>query len=170
MRPLKPCVTVVFVLIVLFTGTAASEVNAASVQESVPGGGGFIVPANGAHIRYTVNAVRHRDGRVTGQFELHAETATGEFLARTHVRITCFTITGNIARIGGIVFRSNINPPGTPGFITVVDNGEGNDAPADLLSLPATGPGTDIEHCDTGLPRELFPIETGNVQIRPSGL
>ena len=140
------------------------------VQESVTGNASFVVPANGVHVRYTVNAVRHRDGSVTGHFELDAETATGEFLAHTHVRITCFTVTGNIARIGGIVVRSNFNPPGTPGFITVVDNGEGADAPPDLASLPGTGPGTDVTHCTTGLPRELFTVDAGNIQIRPSGL
>ena len=147
-----------------------STVQAETPQESVTGHAEF-TGATGAHARYSVNAIRHRDGRVSGEFEFHVETATGDFLLRSHVTITCFTVTGNIARIGGFVDRSSGigAPPGTEGFITVVDNGEGaNDVP-DLASPTGIGPGTAQARCDAGLFRPLFPVERGNIQVRPTG-
>jgi hypothetical protein len=152
-----------------FLGTV-STVEAEAPQESVTGHAEFI-GATGAHARYSVNAIRHRDGSVSGEFEFHVETATGDFLLRSHVTITCFTITGNIARIGGFVDRSSGigAPPGTEGFITVVDNGEGANEVPDLASPTGIGPGTAFDHCDTGLFRPLFPIERGNIQVRPTG-
>ena len=60
--------------------------------------------------------------------------------------------------------------PDAEGFITLVDNGQGaNDAP-DLASPPGVAPGSAFAHCTTGLPRPLFPVDHGNIQIRPSGL
>jgi hypothetical protein len=118
-----------------------------------------------------LTAVRHKDGSVSGQFENHVENAaTGEFFLAAHVRITCFTINGNIARIGGVIERQTGIPaaPGTEGFITVVDNGEGGSASADLASPPGLGPAE--QHCESGFPRPLFPVERGTIQVRPSGL
>lgn len=127
--------------------------------------------ATGARARYSVNAIRHRDGRVSGEFEFHVESPTGAFLLRSHVTITCFTIFGNVAYIGGVVDRSSGigAPPGTEGYITVVDNGEGAHAVPDLASPTGIGPGSAQEHCDTGLSRPLFPVERGNIQVRPTG-
>lgn len=170
MSVLMTRITVVVLMLALVAlVSVVTGVDAQNVQESVTGHVGYVVPANGAHIRYSVNAVRHRDGTVSGEFELHATTATGAPLAHTHVTITCFTIAGNIARIGGVVDRSNFAPPGTPGYITVVDNGEGANDPPDLASSPNIGPGTDIAHCVTGFPQTLFSVDQGNIQIRPSG-
>jgi hypothetical protein len=139
--------------------------------ESVTGHAEFT--AAGFRFRYSVSAIRHKDGRVTGEFQNHVENATtGEFILRAHVQIVCFTITGNIARIGGIIERQEggVSMPGEEGFITVVDNGEGaNDVP-DLASPPAVGPDTAFTHCATGLPRPLLHVEHGNIQVRPSGL
>jgi hypothetical protein len=146
-------------------GGAVVEVAAQSVQESVTGDADFVNTVNGNHLRYSVNAIRHRDDSVSGEFEVHIDSPTGAFVLSSHVIITCFTITGNIARIGGIVDRSEGAgaPPGTPGFITVVDNGEGTNDLPDLASPPGVGAGT------MGLPRPLFPVERGNIQVRPSG-
>lgn len=97
---------------------------------------------------------------------------TGEFILRAHVAIVCFTIAGNVARIGGIIERQEGGAPlpdDPQGFITVVDNGEGADDPPDLASPPAVAPGSAFLHCTTGLDRPLFPVEHGNIQVRPSG-
>jgi len=86
-----------------------------------------------------------------------------------HVDIVCFTVTGNVARVGGIVERQvgGSTGPGAEGFITVVDNGEGSNGVPDLASPPGVAPGSALAHCTTGLPRPLFPIERGNIQVRP---
>jgi hypothetical protein len=159
-------------LVFLGLGGAFTQAVAQGVEESVTGHVEFVNTISGNLARYSVNAIRHRDGSVSGEFEIHVYSPTGEFLLSSHVSIVCFTITGNIARIGGIVDRSKGlgAPPGAEGFITVVDNGEGaNDLP-DLASGPGVGPGTAFAHCTTGLPRLLFTVDNGNIQVQPSGL
>jgi hypothetical protein len=147
--------------------------NAASSVESVTGHAEFVT-GTGLRFRYSLSAIRHKDGRVSGEFQNHVENATtGEFILRAHVGIVCFTINGNIARIGGTIERQEGGAPvvGMQGFITVVDNGEGavEDEP-DLASPPGVADGSAFAHCTTGLPRPLFPVEHGNIQVRPSGL
>jgi hypothetical protein len=144
------------------TGVAA----ASGVTESVTGHADFVT-ASGLHFSYSLSAIRHEDGSVSGQFENHVENAaTGEFILAAHVQILCFTINGNVARIGGVIERQFgiPAPPGTEGFITVVDNSEGDAASPDLASPPALG--SAVAHCETGLPRPLFPVEQGNIQVR----
>jgi len=138
-----------------------------SVQESVTGHAEFVT-ATGIRFKYSVSAIRHADGSVSGEFENHVENAaTGEFILMAHVDIVCFTVMGNIARIGGIVERQvgGVPQPGAQGFITVVDNGEGGQGLPDLASPPGVAPGSAFAHCATGLPRPLFPVEHGNIQV-----
>jgi hypothetical protein len=145
-----------------------TEANGAN-EESVTGHAEFVT-ATGIRFSYSLSAIRHRDGRVSGEFQNHVENAiTGEFILRAHVQIVCFTVSGNIARVGGLIERQEGGAPaaGQEGFITVVDNGEGADGVPDLASPPALG--SAFAHCDTGLPRPLFPIEHGNIQVRPFG-
>jgi hypothetical protein len=151
------------------------QANADSSVESVTGHAEFVT-ATGIRFSYSVNAIRHKDGSVSGEFQNHVENATtGEFILRAHVEIVCFTIAGNTARIGGIIERQKggaplpEDPRDRQGFITVVDNGEGADAPPDLASPPAVARDSAFEHCETGLFRPLFQIEHGNIQVRPSG-
>ena len=163
--------TLVLALAVVVSG-AGLVVAAPGEQESVTGHADFVT-SNGLRFSYSFSAIRHQDGSVSGEFENHVENAlTGEFILKAHVTIVCFTINGNVARIGGIIDRQSglPIPPGVApeGFITVVDNGEGHDAAPDLASPAALGP--PFQHCETGLPRPLFPLERGNIQVRPSGL
>ncbi|HJZ71732.1 MAG TPA: hypothetical protein VKE51_08310, partial [Vicinamibacterales bacterium] len=61
----------------------------------------FINPNNGNRVRYSVNAIRHRDGSVSGEVEAHLVTPAGD-ITSGHGTVICFTLVGNIARIGGI--------------------------------------------------------------------
>ena len=163
----------VVALLVLAVGAFASEATAESRPESVSGHAEFVNPISGSLTRYSVNAVRHRDGSVSGEFETRIETASGDFLLSAHVTIVCFTVTGNIARVGGVVDHSRgaAGLPGSEGFITVVDNGQGPNDPPDLASPSFVGgPGTAATHCTVGLSQPLFAVEHGNIEIRPSGL
>ena len=152
-----------------FSGPGA-EVGAQTAQESVTGHVEFVNLFNN-HVRYSVNAIRHRDGSVSGEAEEHVETAAGVFIRRGHGTVTCFTLNGNIARIGGIVDRTDAGvPPGTEFFLTVVDNGEGANDPPDMATSPASGsPGVAARHCTMGIERPIFMIDRGNIQVRPSG-
>jgi hypothetical protein len=147
------------------------EVAAQSEQESVTGHAEFVNLFNN-HLRYSLSAIRHRDGSVSGEVEEHAETAAGVFIRRGHGTVTCFTINGNIARIGGTVDRSSASnlPPGTEFFLTVIDNGEGANDPPDMATSPASGSiGVAARHCTNGFDRPIFTIDRGNIQVRPSG-
>ena len=141
------------------------------VQESVSGHVQFLNTTSGNTIRYSTHTVRHPDGTVTGEFEEHVYSSTGEFVRRTHGINICMTIVGNMARTGGIVTDGEgaAPPPGTEIFATVVDNGEGANDPPDLASPGGSGPpGTALAHCTVGFRRTLFPIQVGNVQVRPA--
>src|SRR2546428_654883 len=105
---------------VLLSGWSLPEVAAQSAEDSVTGHVEF-VSAAGTLDSYSVSAIRHRDGTVSGEAEEHVRTPAGDFVRSGHATIICFTITGNIARIGAIVDHSTTVPPGTEAFLTVVD-------------------------------------------------
>jgi hypothetical protein len=121
----------------------------------------------GAPQRMSFSAIRHRDGRVTGQFQIFSSQEPG---VRVHGIVTCLGIDGNLARLGGIVTRSS--PPGSegPAFWRVVDNGEGSNAPPDLSSdvFAFAPPELVEEFCAVGFDfPPLMPSLQGNIQVRP---
>jgi hypothetical protein len=64
-----------------------AKANAASSVESVTGHAEFVT-GTGLRFRYSLSAIRHKDGRVSGEFQNHVENATtGEFILRAHVGI-----------------------------------------------------------------------------------
>jgi hypothetical protein len=73
--------------------------------------------------RYSVAAIRHRNGSFSGEFEEKSEQDGGQ---RVHGAIHCFSIVGDTARIAGRVKKSNIDfgPPGSYVIWNVVDDGK----------------------------------------------
>lgn len=114
--------------------------------------------------RYSFVANREQDG-VVGQLQGHLKFF-GDNIP-VHADVTCFTIVGNKARVGGIITNSDPQFEGLLIIWTVEDNGEGNNAPApDRASQIVAG--NPAFHCAVGDPftsNVLFPLETGNVQI-----
>lgn len=123
---------------------------------------------------FTIAAVERQDGSVSGQFEMHLR----QLPVRIHGRITCIGVRGNAAWLGGVIqlIKGSFPGapdigPGTPIRIRVVDNGEGSNAPADLISglgtFTGASEGVELGYCDTK-PNQpaLFPLEAGNIQIR----
>ena len=116
------------IALVLSVGGAATAILAVSavtapamadsdVQESVTGHVDFVNPNSGNTVIYSLVAVRHANGTVSGEFEEEVYNAAGEFVRRTHGVHICLTITGNIARTGGVVTQSeNSVPVGTCEF------------------------------------------------------
>jgi hypothetical protein len=126
-----------------------------------------LVEFGGAPQRMSFSAIRHRDGRVTGQFQIFSSQEPG---IRIHGIVTCLGIDGNLARLGGVITRSS--PPGfeSAGFWRVVDNGEGHHAPPDLSSdlFAFTPPEIVEEFCAVGFDfPPLLPSPQGNIQVRP---
>jgi hypothetical protein len=117
------------------------------------------------------------NGRVEGRWQLLDFFADGSKEV-TRGRVTCFTVEadGRTARIGGIT-EAATNPVniGFDAIWTVVDNGEGANAPPDQatdlrygITLPL---GIAATHCEEGFPPEAFGTfgesVRANVQVRP---
>jgi hypothetical protein len=148
-----------------------SETLVADLKQSVTGHYQFVGINTGNDFKYSVAAIRHDDGSVSGEFEERVTLAsTGEFIRQTHGTVTCFQIVGNVARIGGLVDNAT-DPrflPGTEFRLIVVDNGQGASDPPDLGSNARFGfPGTAQAFCDAGTAFNLEPVQHGNVEVRP---
>jgi len=154
--------------------SASSALAAADEQQSATGHVDFF-GRNGAENRYSFSAIKRiqpatGETIVQGEVQYQSHRPDGTVID-AHGDVICLEIEGNVARVGGVADRSTGVPEGTPPFayFTVVDNGEGDDT-ADLASNLFTAPEqTVLAHCATGHvpPPPLFPILTGNVQVRP---
>lgn len=134
----------------------------------------FDFPGLSIRERYSFNAIRHPDGSVTGEWQLDDKILPlGEF--PFHGDVTCFTILpdNRTVWLGGTVERDRaFGGVGSDANWTVVDNGEGANAPADQATDLTTGfpPGAAANHCATGTGLTNIPlvdIVGGNVQVRP---
>ena len=144
---------------------------AADVKQSVTGHYQFVGINTGNDFKYSLSAIRHDDGSVSGEFEERVLlNSTGEFIRQTHGTVTCFQIVGNMARIGGLVDHAT-DPrflPGTEFRLVVVDNGNGASDPPDMGSNARFGfPGTAQAFCDAGTAFNLEAVQHGNVEVRP---
>jgi len=113
------------------------------------------------------NASKRADGRVTGQARMDRKDAE----VSINIRVTCMSVVGNTAWIGGIIDNQagDIAVDGTVSYFYVIDNGEGDGAPADIASAVRLN---DVEDEDLRCCEEqplllpASPIEHGNVQVR----
>jgi hypothetical protein len=154
--------------------TASPEVGKmdAGVSGSVTGSAivQFFPPSGVGLRRLTFAGVKHQDGSVTGEWNI----VVGATIL--HGDIDCMTILpgGDRARIAGIVTDAKFTTfqTGTAFAIEVVDNGEGQNDPADatteLVAFRNAPPEVGRLFCETGeAPSELefIDIELGNVQV-----
>jgi len=129
-------------------------------------GSGHIEAGDGLR-NFTFHAMLRPDGSAEGSYQIH-RTDLGTVFS---VDVTCLAIVGNQAWIAGIIASTN-DPTvrvGTVSYFYAIDNGEGIDAPADVVSLARINDlaGRDIEFC-TNNPTVLPPrqVQLGGVQIR----
>ena len=163
-----------------FLMTASSPFSPAALQSigvlHAEDGAGNQMATGNAHItisttptileQFSFNAIKHGDGRVTGQWQAFRES-TG--IEEAHGSVTCMGIDGNTARIGGVITYTNPvdgHPVGTILIWTVVDNGEGANDPPDLTSqLIIVNEAQRDFHCTAGFIQPLFPTNQGNIQV-----
>ena len=140
------------------------------VQQRVTGNMTILLPTfNNALERYSVSAIRHADGRVTGELEETSEQEGGQ---RIHGNIVCFTIVGNTARLAARLEQSNVpfGPVGTYVVWTVIDNGQGAHDPPDLTTDLFFGRSEALAttHCNVGYNlAPFYPSLRGNLQVGP---
>ena len=144
-------------------------------------GSGHVKRPDGSIRKFTVNAVKHSDESVSGHYDLKVgplqllkdDGFTPPLLSFTGT-ITCMTVIGNSAYLGGVV-DSHQNGElffGRSDFtgvaIELIDSGD--EAVADQISsvfvyFPDT-PSTPQDYCDAPTPGPVFPIDQGNITVR----
>jgi hypothetical protein len=114
------------------------------------------------------NAIEHADGSVSGNAQINVHALDVAW----HTRIECLTVVGNRAFLGGTITGSSDEARvrvGTKSYFWVEDNGEGDDAAPDRVSVAGVNetPGGLADFC--GLVQNLLPgrdVLHGNVQVR----
>lgn len=136
-------------------------------QQEVTGHARYLVtPEQNAFEAYSLSAIRHANGAVTGEVQIRS-AINGGF--KIHGEVACFTIVGNSARLAAKVTKST-NPNVAPGaylFWSLVDNGEGANHSPDLSTQFFLADQVLASyHCSTGVtPLTFFPVMRGNLQV-----
>ena len=120
--------------------------------------------ANGELRKFTFSAVTHADGSVSGQFELVAGNA--DLVA--HGTVTCMTVIGNEAWVGGTLDRNSVGAPFTHGWWRAEDQSPAGAADGISLLVVANNPGGSLVQAfcdDTPAAPALNPVIHGNISI-----
>jgi hypothetical protein len=120
--------------------------------------------------KFSFNARRKADGRVTGRFDYHDVEDGAPFDAAGP--LTCLTVQGNHAWLGGRVDTTN-DPTvaGNEMWFQVIDNGGPRNPPLDITTLIGVSPvaGSAQAYCDTApAPRFPWPVTDGHITVRSS--
>jgi hypothetical protein len=150
------------------------EMAESGVLEKVTGGGQFEHPTFGI-VTISFVAIRHADGRVSGNFQQHQPafgfTYKGE--------VTCFAVdpVNHRAWIGGVLTQSNDPDPitevGDDAWFRVLDSGQGSAEPdrSTFLGFEMPPPGivTSEEYCQLKIwpddNARTWPVVHGNIVI-----
>jgi hypothetical protein len=118
----------------------------------------------------TFSAKKHFDGSVQGQVELVIHYKGVESFLKASGKITCLTVDGDEAWIGGYFTHGRwLDPPWF--YFYAKDNGQGANAPPDVLSgLAPWEPQSNAEAWCAEAPADLwgiftFDIEAGNIKV-----
>ena len=107
-----------------------------------------------------------------GEFELLLSTPTG-FENKVHGDVICMSTAGNVTRLAGQITKvwvNNVQRPitgATHVIWTVTDNGEGQGTTDTASPMFFNNAANAAFHCAVGFPPPQFPIQEGNVQVRP---
>ncbi len=163
-------------------GTEASPA-ADGLSASVGNGATARVTGSGHHTRvvggvaelttFSFTAVAHRDGAVSGQYQYNFR-ANG---FAVHGPVSCVTVSGNQAWVGGIVDRVVTDNPAFEALLGLemwwrsIDNGEGAGAAPDVttgLGFGFAGSTITAESWCRDQPLSLVAreVEKGNIQVR----
>jgi hypothetical protein len=116
------------------------------------------------NISFSFHGRQNKTMVVKGEFEMH-DFANN---LRIHGNVTCLTVDGRTATLGGVVDQSTDPklPVGTAVVWQTVDNGEGINAPVDLISRPSSGGKKDPKDpsCAKVASKHIL-IESGNIQV-----
>lgn len=157
------------------TTPTPSSRDAAVVAQLTASDNGVVASATGSAHRIRAdelwvlafNAVKRADGTTTGEARIDRK----DLGISWNVDVTCLSVKGNTAWIGGIIRNASgpIIQDGTISYFYVVDNGEGDGDQPDLASAVRINDvaGQDQQFCDLQpLLLPATPVAHGNVQVR----
>jgi hypothetical protein len=131
-------------------------------------GSGHMVRPDGTFRSFSFSATKRADGTVTGEVQLNSRS----FDVFVHISVDCLRVDGNTAYMSGRITHVSDPEQGFVGELNrwaVQDNGEGPDAPPDLVSSIPENPGNaDLKTCeDDNSDRPINRIvQRGDVQVR----
>jgi hypothetical protein len=157
----SPVAAITIAVLLLTVGSGAAV---AQVVASATGSGQIHV--SGDLRTFTFNAETDSSGVTTGQTQAFSRSSG----IKWHGTLDCLNVVGNVATMSGVV--TDISPATPPFFVVgshilfqVIDNGEGSNAPPDLISLTFFY-GTGFNPGCTGFGTfATIPIEHGNVKV-----
>jgi hypothetical protein len=161
MRSMRRALWGSVVLAVLIGLTVFATAALASGNPRATGGGTTV--ELGEKSTFTFNAVQRPNGTVAGHMVYHFRGADNTI----HMDIDCLSIAGDSAKLSGVVTHVQGEAPpfifvGQDAVFTVVDSGEGGDAPPDLISDVFLFTGASCN--DPFTPDPYLPIQ-GNIQV-----
>jgi hypothetical protein len=165
----KKLLPLLILLVLAMAAFGSASITLVGAQNSGPAanGHGNTTAVNDELRTFSFNAIQKKDGTVTGNMTLH-NRGLDTF---TKVDINCLLVTGNIATMSGVVTHSDDprgDSKGLPAIFRVVDNGEGENSPPDLISgVVVLGDEDLLITCKDPFPLALRPIEAGNIQVKP---
>ena len=116
--------------------------------------------APGDNANFSLIAIQHLDGTVSGEFTDQYGHGDGGL----HVGVDCLTVQGNRAWVGGVVTQDTATTHiGTRAITEVEDNGTSSNSPPDRISFSFDGLSTFVQCQEFQLP--LFPLAGGQVKI-----
>ena len=159
MRTLLRTSSMTLVLSLMLVPAAA---RADGVLHQVSVGGHDQDPAGHTDANFSLSAVQHGNGSVTGQWSDQFGQGDGGI----HVQINCLFVQGNEAWVSGIISSGNVggvDVSGLPVITRVQDNGKSANDPPDAISFSFIGTATP---CTDAPNLPLFPMTDGQVTVR----
>jgi len=139
-----------------FANAAGGVIHQVSV-----GGHDFSDP--GADANFSLVAIEHSDGSVSGQWTDQFGQGDGGL----HIVIDCLRVVGNQAWVSGTVTSGTFGGTdftGRPAITRIADNGTSANDPPDQIGFTSL-PNNPIS-CQTAPPLQLFPMPDGQVKVR----
>lgn len=140
-------------------------------NESANGQGVFI-NADGSRSQFSFNARRNPNGKVTGQAILRNPSYRAGNGQNEHIKIdiSCLTVIGNIAILGGMTKRKNNQAKAEAAYFAVKDNGNpgANEIFRGFFFDDHPSTDGDAQICQTLEPEILVlePIAEGDIEVK----
>jgi hypothetical protein len=125
-------------------------------------GGHDADPFGNTDANFSLVAIEHGDGRITGQWT----DQFGQGEGGIHVAVNCLHVVGNQAWVSGIVTHGNfqgVDFTGQPVGTRVADFGTSHNDPPDAISFSFIG---DPTPCTAAPPYPLLPMTDGQVRVQ----